>query len=327
MKPVQIVFMGTAELACESLRRLSVDEGSEVVAVVTQPDRPKGRALKLQPTPVKRVALDHGLAVLQPIKARSPEFMEQLAAYKPDLIVVVAYGQMLPKAILNLPRYGCLNVHTSLLPKYRGAAPIQWALLQGDEETGVTIMRMDEGLDTGPIVAVARTPISSLDNSQTLHDRLASLGAHLLLETIPGYVGGTMEAVPQPTEGACYARKITKEDGEIDWSLTAKAVCNRVRGFTPWPGAFTYLRDEPLKMLKIAGVAVMEASHGECGQILRASRQGIVVGCGEGSLEISEVQKEGGRWMPVSEFLAGHRLAEGAYFGRSKTDRAVPCGG
>lgn len=316
MKPVRIVFMGTAELACESLERLRGCQDAELVAVVTQPDRPKGRDLKLQPTPVKRVALARGLPVLQPLKARSADFSKELGELHPDLIVVVAYGQILPRAILDLPRHGCLNVHTSLLPKYRGAAPIQWAILNGDNETGVTIMRMDEGLDTGPIVAVARTPISLQDTSQTLHDRLACMGAELLAGTIPGYVERTIDVVPQPTDGASYARKINKEDGKLDWRLTAKQIFNRVRGFTPWPGAFTTLPDGPAKLLKIRSVAVAEEFQREAGQILRVSHEGILVGCGEGAVVINELQKEGGRWMTVSEFLTGHRLAEGSFLGR-----------
>ena len=315
--------MGTAELACESLRRLCDGKGSEVVAVVTQPDRPKGRELKLQPSSVKRVALERGLPVLQPLKARSADFLVEFGEYKPELVVVVAYGQILPKAILELPCYGSLNVHTSLLPNYRGAAPIQWAIINGDQETGVTIMRMDEGLDTGPMVASVKTPISILDNSQTLHDRLACLGAELLIETIPGYVAGTRKPFPQPSEGVSYARKITKEDGEMDWGLTAAQLFNRVRGLTPWPGAFTYLSGEPMKMLKLGGVGIAEGWRGAAGRILKVSSERIVVGCGEGALAIHEVQKEGGRWMAVAEFMRGHSLAEGDRLGRSGSGTTV----
>ncbi len=315
-----MVFMGTAELACESLRRLAADEGLEVLAVVTQPDRPKGRDLKLQPPPVKRVALELGLRVLQPPKARSPDLLEELIGLEPHLIVVAAYGQLLPKAILDLPRHGCLNVHTSLLPKYRGAAPIQWAILNGDQETGVTLMRMDEGLDTGPMVAIAKTPILEDDNSQTLHDRLAILGAELLVKKLPGYVRGDLELAPQPAEGVSYARKITKDDGKIDWRLSAREIFNQARAFTPWPGVYTSLPEASSGILKVRGVRVLEGGGGQCGQILRLSREGMVVVCGAGALRIRELQMAGGRWMTVSDFLAGHRLAEGACLGGEAAD-------
>ena len=213
--------MGTAELSCASLERLVDTNGFSVLAVVTQPDKPKGRELKLTPSPVKVLAEKLQLPVLQPLKAREEAFASQLRALKPDLMVVVAYGQILPQRLLDLAPYGCLNVHTSLLPKYRGAAPIQWAIAEGELETGVTIMKMDAGLDTGPVLTTRRTPILSTDDSQTLHDRLAQLGAGLLAETIPDYVAGKILPQPQPTEGASYAPKIKKEDGRIDWSQPA----------------------------------------------------------------------------------------------------------
>src|SRR4030095_5433617 len=202
MDRLRIIFMGTADLACPVLRELCAQPAFEVVAVVTQPDKPKGRELKLQPTPVKAAALAASLPVLQPLRARDPGFLQTLGELKPDLIVVVAYGQILSQSVLDLPRHGCLNVHTSILPKYRGAAPIQWAILNGETETGVTIMRMDAGLDTGDIVSVVATPIAAEDNAQTLHDRLARLGADLLVRTIPDYVSGRLVPRPQPAEGA-----------------------------------------------------------------------------------------------------------------------------
>src|SRR5580658_7983477 len=204
---MRIVFMGTAELSCNSLEKLATNPEFSVAAVVTQPDKPKGRDLKLTPSPVKVLAEKLNLPVLQPLKARDPQFIEQLRQLKPDLMVVVAYGQILPPALLDVPPHGCLNVHTSLLPKYRGAAPIQWAIADGESETGVTIMKMDAGLDTGPMLSTRSTPIESADNSQTLHDRLARLGAELLAETIPGYVAGKISPQPQPREGASYAAK------------------------------------------------------------------------------------------------------------------------
>jgi len=232
--------MGTAELSCASLAALARDNQFHIAAVVTQPDRPKGRELKPRPSPVKTLALQLGLPVLQPARARDEKFIAELRALKPDLIVVAAYGQILPQSILDLPQHGCVNVHTSLLPKYRGAAPIQWAIAGGDTETGVTIMKMDAGLDTGPIVAQRRTPILPDDDSATLHERLAQLGTELLAQTIPDYAAGKIQPVPQPAEGVSHAPKIKKEDGHIDWNLPAKTIENRLRAFTPWPGAFTF---------------------------------------------------------------------------------------
>ena len=315
MPDLRVVFMGTAELACASLQTLGRAPEVRVVAVVTQPDKPKGRDLKLQPTPVKVVALKHELPVHQPVKARAPEFVDQLRALAPDLIVVAAYGQILPQAILDIPKYGCLNVHTSLLPKYRGAAPIQWAILNGEPETGVTIMKMNAGLDTGDIVAEMRTPIADTDNAQTLHDRLAKLGADLLVRTIPEYVGGRVTPRPQSEEGATYARKITKEDGHIDWSKPAREVWNQVRAFTPWPGAFTHLPQEGgSKLLKIWDAAVQEHAFRNAGEILEAGKFGIVVACGEHALRILELQLEGGKRLTAQQFLAGHELKLGERF-------------
>jgi methionyl-tRNA formyltransferase len=238
---MKVVFMGTAELSCASLKALASDEQFSVAAVVTQPDRPKGRDLKPQSSPVKVLAQKLGRQVLQPARARDEQFIAHLRGLNPELIVVAAYGQILPPDILDLPRYGCLNVHTSLLPKYRGAAPIQWAIALGDAETGVTIMKMDAGLDTGPTLAQRRTPISPEDDSASLHDRLARLGAELLVQTIPDYVAGKIQPRPQPAEGVSLAPKIKKEDGRIDWNLPAQTIWNRLRGFRPWPGAFTFL--------------------------------------------------------------------------------------
>ncbi len=234
--------------------------GCQVVAVVTQPDRPKGRDLKLQPSPVKVLALQAKLAVLQPERARDEAFLGALRDLQPDLIAVAAYGQILPQSILDLPRFGCLNVHTSLLPKYRGAAPIQWAILNGDAETGVTIMKMDAGLDTGDILDQAKTPIHPEDNSETLHDRLARMGAELLVRTIPDYVAGRIASRPQPAEGVSYAPKIKKQDGHIDWTQPARAIWNRVRGLVPWPGAFSYLPGQPQPhLLKIWQAEAVDA--------------------------------------------------------------------
>jgi len=335
MTALQILFMGTAELSCASLQTLADNEQFHVAAVVTQPDKPRGRDMKLQSSPVKALALKLGLPVLQPPRARDERFIAELRALEPDLIVVVAYGQILPPAILDLPRHGCLNVHTSLLPKYRGAAPIQWAIASGDPETGVTIMKMDAGLDTGPIVSQRTTPIRPEDDSSTLHDRLAQLGAELLVQTIPGYVAGKIQPVPQPAEGSSYAAKIKKEDGRIDWSRPAREIGTRLRAFTPWPGAFTFWLGVPPSggspvgktllpeggtpggsrpmLLKIWKAEVVGRSGG-AGGILSADKTGIVVGCGEHALRILELQREGGRRMSAAEFLAGRALKPGDRF-------------
>jgi methionyl-tRNA formyltransferase len=315
MAAVNLIFMGTAELSCASLAALLADARFRVAAVVTQPDKPKGRNLAPQPSPVKVLALQSQVPVLQPQRARDETFLAQLQSFAPDLIIVVAYGQILPPAILDLPRHGCLNVHTSLLPKYRGAAPIQWAIANGDSETGVTIMKMDPGLDTGPILSQRRTPIDSGDDSQSLHDRLARLGADLLVQTIPGYLAGDLLPQPQPATGSTYAAKINKEDGRIIWSQPARQIWNRFRAFTPWPGAFTfYGAQDKAVLLKIRGARVVERP-GVPGEILQADRDGIIVGCGQQALQITDLQREGGRALTAREFLAGHPLRVGEKLG------------
>ena len=315
MTPLRIIFMGTAELACASLEALTREPDFAVAAVVTQPDRPRGRALKLQPSPVKEVALRRQLRVLQPERARDEAFIHELRELQPDLIAVAAYGQILPPAILALPRLGCLNVHTSLLPKYRGAAPIQWAILNDEPETGVTLMLMNEGLDTGDILRQETTPIRVEDNAQTLHDRLAQVGAALLAPTIRDLVAGRISPQPQPVQGASHARKLTKEDGRLDWRQPARSLWCRVRAFLPWPGAFTHLPAKPHPhLLKIWQAETMELS-GAPGEILRADAAGIAVGCGAGALRIHELQREGGRRMSAAEFLAGHPLKAGDRLG------------
>lgn len=308
--------MGTPELACASLKALCRAPGIAVTGVVTQPDRPKGRDQKVQASPVKELALQFNLPVLQPERARAPDFFEQLQKLKPDLIAVAAYGQIVPTTILDLPPFGCLNVHTSLLPKYRGAAPIQWAILNGDCETGVTIMKMDAGMDTGGIVSQETTRIVAEDDAETLHDRLAQLGADLLLRTIPDYVSGKLQPRPQPAEGASYAPKIKKQHGQIDWSHSAEAIWNRVRGLKPWPGAFTLLPGGQKQLLKVWRAEVQPAATaGAPGEILEATRAGVSVCCGQGVLRLMELQREGGRRLAAEPFLAGHPLRAGEKLG------------
>jgi methionyl-tRNA formyltransferase len=306
--------MGTPELACASLEALLDWPGNDVAAVVTQPDRPKGRELRLSPPPVKVLASGRGLRVLQPEKARESGFIDTVRGLEPDLIVVAAYGQILSSALLAVPRHGCLNVHTSLLPKLRGAAPIQWAILNDEPETGVTIMKMDAGLDTGDILTQKSTPIFLTDDAQSLHDRLAQLGARLLVETIGPYVSGTLKPVPQQADEATHARKIQKEDGRINWARPARMIWNQVRGLTPWPGAFTHLPMPSPSLLKIWKTELAN-SIGAPGSVSSADKTGIVVNCGQDAIRILSLQREGSRRLAASEFLAGWPLEPGNQLG------------
>ncbi len=312
-----LVFMGTAELACASLHALAAAPRFQVLAVVTQPDRPKGRAGQLHPAPVKEAALRLGLSGLQPERARDPAFVQELCRLNPDLFVVVAYGQLLPSAILALPPLGCFNVHASLLPKYRGAAPIQWAILNDEAQTGVTIMRMAKKLDAGGILAQRATAITPDDTAATLHERLARIGAELLVGTLENIVNTKIIARPQVEAEATFARNITKEDGRLDWSQPARSLWNRVRAFVPWPGAFTSLPGgaKP-RTIKIRRASVEEAHLGAPGAVLQSDQSGILVACGTGgALRIHELQLEGARRLPAAQFLTGHHLHPGDRLG------------
>jgi methionyl-tRNA formyltransferase len=311
MAALRIIFMGTPEIACESLQALIRSGCFQIPAVVCQPDQPKGRGLQVQAPPVKDLALREKITVLQPESVRDENFVQELGRLRPDLIVVTAYGQILPKAILDLPPHGCLNLHTSLLPRYRGAAPIQWALLNGDAETGVTLMKMDAGMDTGGILVQEKTAIRPADTAQTVHDRLGRMGAELLVKTIPEYVAGHVQPRPQPAAEASYAPKIRKQDGQIDWKQSAEAIWNRVRAMVPWPGAFTFLPAGPRPQLLKIWAAEVAVQPGEPGQVLCADKSGILVGCGSGALRLCSVQREGARRMSAGEFLTGHPLARG----------------
>ena len=315
MAKLRIIFMGTPDLACESLKALAETPAFEVIAVVTQPDRPKARDLKLLPPPVKELAVRLGVPVLQPERARNETFIAQLRDLAPDLITVAAYGQILPQSLLDIPKHGCLNVHTSLLPKYRGAAPIQWAILNDEAETGVTIMKMDAGLDTGAILTQERTPIRPDDNSQTLHDRLAKMGAALLAQTIPRYVEGSIVPTPQPEEGVSHAPKIKKTDGRLDWAKPARFLWNRVRGFSPWPGTFTEMGHDAQRHIVKIWQAEPCAGSATPGEIISADKSGVVVACGDGALRLLTLQREGGRRLPAREFLSGFPLHAGQRVG------------
>lgn len=307
---VKAVFFGTAEIACPSLEVLAESGFAKVVAVVSQPDKPRGRDLKVQPTAVKELALKLEIPVLQPERARNENFLTELRALAPDVIVVMAYGQILPAALLEIPPHGCVNIHTSILPKYRGAAPIQWAILNGDIETGVTLMKMDAGMDTGPMIAIARTPITEDDNAETVHDRLALLGATLLAERLPAYLDGSLKPIPQP-EGATHARKITKEDGRLNWKEPAQALWNRVRALTPWPGTFTYIPAEPKPTMLKVWKAKPTGGMGAPGEVIAADKGRLVVACGADALELLEVQREGGKRLAARDFVLGSPIRVG----------------
>lgn len=302
----RIVFMGTPEFACPTLQTL-LDRHEDVVAVFTQPDRPKGRGQKLQPTPVKELALRHGIPVHQPPKVRAPEVIEQIRGLQPDLIVVVAFGQILPKALLEIPPQGCVNVHASLLPRYRGAAPLNWCIVNGESETGVTTMLMDVGLDTGPMLLKKATPISPDEDIRSLHDRMSQLGAALLGETLDGLKDGRIAPEAQDDSQSCYAPLLKKEDGLIDWQKPATTIHNQIRGLSIWPGAVTSLEGVPLKLYR----GSVGQGTGSPGTIIAAGKNGIEVACGQGSLVIHELQAAGSKKMDAASFLAGHPLALG----------------
>jgi methionyl-tRNA formyltransferase len=316
MTPYRIAFFGTAPLACPSLDALAHHPGFHIIRVITQPDRPAGRGLHPQPSPVKTLATRLGLSIDQPDRCRDPRFLERFHQAAPDLAVVVAYGQILPRALLDLAPNGFLNVHASLLPKYRGAAPIQWAILNGDQQTGVTIMRIDEGLDTGDILSTSPTPILETDNAQTLHDRLAQIGARLLVDTIAGLQSHRIQPQPQPHDTASYARKITRADGLLDWTAPARSLWNKTRALVPWPATYTSLpgHDKPT-LLKIWEAQPFAHTGGSPGEILAASAAGIIVACGDGALQLLCIQREGGRKMSAADFLAGHPLTPGQRLG------------
>jgi methionyl-tRNA formyltransferase len=305
MPPYRVVFMGTPEFAVPSLDALARTE--EVTLVVTNPDRPSGRGRALTAPPVKREALRLGIPVFQPEKARDPESVARIAGERPGLIVVVAYGQILPPSILDIPEYGCINVHASLLPRYRGAAPINWAIARGETVTGVTIMKMDPGMDTGPMLHVREMPIGEDDTAETMFPRLSSLGAQALAEALGTLREGALAETPQDGNLATYAPMIKKEHGRIDWGKSAREVRNLVRGMTPWPSAFT---DHDGKTLKILAASVREGK-GSPGEILSVDREGIVVACGENALLLGKVQPEGGREMSSREYAQGRRVRKG----------------
>lgn len=301
-EPLRIVFAGTPEFAAEHLKAL-LDGPDEVIAVYTQPDRPAGRGQKLMPGPVKQLALQHNIPVLQPPTLRDAAAQTELAALKPDLLVVVAYGLILPQAVLDIPRLGCINSHASLLPRWRGAAPIQRAVEAGDTESGVTVMRMEAGLDTGPMLLKITTPISAQDTGGTLHDRLAELGPTAVLQAITGLTDGTLVGEVQDDALATYAHKLNKEEARIDWTRPAEELERLVRAFNPWPICHSTLAGEALKIL----AAEVSEGQGTPGTILSVSKDGLIVACGKDVLRLTRLQLPGGKPLNFADLYNSRR--------------------
>jgi len=305
---MRLIFAGTPEFAARALAAL-IAAGHDIPLVLTQPDRPAGRGMKPSPSAVKQLALQHDLPVLQPLNLKEPEIQAALAQADADVMVVAAYGLLLPAAVLDLPRHGCLNIHASLLPRWRGAAPIQRALLAGDRETGITIMQMDQGLDTGAMLLRASVPIADDDTAQTLHDKLAVMGAETIVQALDGLAD--LKPKAQNEAQATYAAKLSKSEALLDWNRSAQELERAVRAYNPFPVACARLDGEPIRIWK---AAVLAQSAGVPGEIARADRDGILVACGSGALLFEEVQKAGGKRLSAAQFLTGNPLRPGQRF-------------
>ena len=308
---MKVIFMGTPDIAVPALEKI-IEAGHEVVLVVSQPDKPVGRSKELKPTAVKECALAHGIEVYQPTRIRSEESVAFLQQFDVDVIVVEAFGQIIPQAILDIPKHCCVNIHTSLLPKYRGAAPIQWAVLNGDMVTGVTTMRMDAGLDTGDIIMRVEKIVNEGETSGTLFDRLARAGAKLIVQTLEAIENGTATYTPQDESKATHVSKITKEMGSIDWNRSAKEIECWIRGMDPWPSAYTRLEDKTMKIWKAK--VLSEESNAKPGTIIRVTKNSFAVQTGNGVLEVLELQMEGKKRMTTDAFLRGYAVEEGTVF-------------
>lgn len=309
---MKVIFMGTPDFSVGTLQEL-VDAGHEVVLAVTQPDKPKGRGKEMQFTPVKECALQHGIPVYQPRRIREPECIEELRKYEADIMVVVAFGQILPKEILEMTKYGCVNVHASLLPKYRGAAPIQWSIIDGEEVTGVTTMQMNEGLDTGDMLLKVEIPIEEKETGGSLHDKLAAAGAKLCVETLEGLKAGNITPIPQGETTTSYAKMLDKQLGNIDWSKSAVEIERLIRGLNPWPSAYT---DWSGKVMKIWDAKVVhDAGEGNPGAIIKVEKEAFYVQTGNGLLKVLELQIPGKKRMDVGAFLRGYQVKEGEMLG------------
>ncbi len=309
---MRIVFMGTPEFAIPSLTVL-LRSNHRVVGVVTQPDRPKGRGQEIAVSPIKQLTVQHNIPILQPLKMKDPAFLEALSVWKSDLIVVAAFGRILPKIILDLPPRGCVNVHASLLPKYRGAGPIQWAIINGERETGITIMLMDEGMDTGAILLQEKMPIEPDDTAGTLSAKLAEVGGRLLIETITRLEKGTLVSQQQDNARATMAPLLKKEDGLLDWTLTAEQLANRVRGLTPWPGAYTFAKGDRWTIWRAETSG--QSGGAAPGAIHSTTKDAMLVATGKGLLAITELQPANSRRMTAAQYLAGHSLPPGLVLG------------
>ncbi|HEX9060829.1 MAG TPA: methionyl-tRNA formyltransferase [Clostridia bacterium] len=309
---MRIIFMGTPEFAVPCLEML-IENKYQVAAVVTQPDKPKGRGGKMTPPPIKEVALRSGIDVLQPIKVRTLEYAELLRSYKPDLFITCAYGRILTKEVLSIPPLGCINVHASLLPAYRGAAPIQWAVINGEKVTGITTMFTDEGLDTGDMLLSRELKIGDDTIAGELHDQLSVMGAELLKDTLLQLSEGTLKRIPQPNEGVTYAPIIEKDIGRLDFTKSAKQLHDLVRGTNPWPVAFTFLKGERMRVFKTD--VLDKVSECEPGTIINVDDEGILVACGNGILRISELQFDSSKRMSVQSYLRGHTIDKGEKLG------------
>lgn len=308
---MRIVFMGTPDFSVGALNSL-VDAGHQISACVTQPDKPKGRGKAVLMTPVKERAMELGIPVYQPVKVRDPEFQEILKDLAPDVIVVVAFGQLIPQSVLDLPPYGCINIHASLLPKYRGAAPIQWAIIDGEKETGITTMMMEAGLDTGDMLEKAVIPIEKDETGGSLHDKLRAAGGELIVSTLKKLEEGTLTRTKQTEEGTCYAKKLTKSLGDIDWTMEAAAIERLIRGLNSWPGTYTKWNGKTLKIWK---AQVLEEEYGgACGEVVHVAKDRLLVKTGKGTLSLLELQPEGKKRMEVDAFLRGYPVKEHTVF-------------
>ena len=306
---MDIVYMGTPDFAVPALEKL-IEAGHKITAVVTQPDRQRGRGKEVLYSPVKECALKYDIPVFQPVKIKSPEAVEQLRSYQADIFVAAAFGQILSKEILDMPRYGCVNIHASLLPKYRGAAPIQWAVINGEDKTGVTIMQMDEGLDTGDIIAQREVLIAQDETGESLFEKLSVLGADLLVETLDAIREDNVVRKKQDPALSSYARMLKKEDGRIDWSRTSKQIEQQIRGMNSWPSAYTIWNG---KILKIWKAQWNQSVHAYApGTLITVEKESVMVACGEGMIKILELQLEGKKRMPVKDFLLGYHMEEGS---------------
>lgn len=317
---MRIIFAGTPDFAARALEELQ-KAGFDIILTLTQPDRPAGRGMKMQASPVKMLAQQYDIPLLQPETLKSSDIQVQLATFKPDVMIVAAYGLLLPEAVLSIPHHGCINIHASLLPRWRGAAPIQRALLEGDSETGISIMQMDQGLDTGAVLLKRALPIEPHDTAATLHDKLADLGGKCIVEALILLNQGRLISIPQNEAGACYAAKIRKAEAEIDWTCDATYIDRMIRTFDPHPGAFTHLHGNMIKLWQVHIVSHVNHNNShQAGEIITADPDGIVVACGRDALSINILQKAGGKKLTAAQFLSGYPLQPGESFHKAAQD-------